>query len=66
MNVLGRVQNNVGVYKEALSAAESCVRDTDIVNMSITLSRNQLILQAAQTVTGQTNQISQGILQLLN
>ena len=65
MNVLEHVQNNVGVYKETLSAAESRVRDTDIANMSITLSRNQLILQAAQSVTGQANQMSQGILQLL-
>ena len=65
MNVLEHVQNNVGAYKESLSAAESRVRDADIANMSITLSRNQLILQAAQSVTSRANQLNEGILQLL-
>ncbi|WP_370323618.1 flagellin [Candidatus Kurthia intestinigallinarum] len=65
MNVLEHVQNNTGAYKESLTAAESRVRDTDIAKMSITLSRNQLILQAAQSVTSQANQMSQGILELL-
>ena len=65
MNVLEHVQNNTGAYKESLTAAESRVRDTDIAKMSITLTRNQLILQAAQSVTSQANQMSQGILELL-
>lgn len=65
MNVLEHVQNNTGAYKESLTAAESRVRDKDIAKMSITLSRNQLILQAAQSVTSQANQMSQGILELL-
>lgn len=65
MNVLEHVQNNTGAYKESLTAAESRVRDADIAKMSITLSRNQLILQAAQSVTSQANQMSQGILELL-
>ncbi len=64
MNVLEHVQNNTGAYKESLTAAESRVRDTDIAKMSITLNRNQLILQAAQSVTSQANQMK-GILELL-
>lgn len=65
MNALEHIGNNVGVYKETLSAAESGVRDADLTEQMMHLTKDQVILQSAQSMMAQVNQMSQGILQLL-
>lgn len=64
-NVLEHLQNNVGNYKEALTSAESRLRDADIAKQMTELQKQQVILQAAQSMSAQANQMSQGILELL-
>lgn len=65
MNALEHIDKNVGVYKETLSAAEAGVRDADIAEQMTSLTKDQVILQSAQSMMAQVNQMSQGILQLL-
>lgn len=65
MNALDHIANNVGIYKETLSAAESGLRDADIAEQMMNLTKDQVILQSAQSMMAQVNQMSQGILQLL-
>lgn len=64
-NGLEHIQNNVSNYREALTSAESRIRDTDIAKQMTELQKQQVILQAAQSMTAQANQMTQGILQLL-
>lgn len=64
-NILEHMQNNIGNYKEALTSAESRLRDADMAKQITELQKQQVILQAAQSISAQANQMSQGILQLL-
>jgi len=44
MNALDHIANNVGIYKETLSAAESGLRDADIAEQMMNLTKDQVIL----------------------
>ena len=64
-NVLEHVENNVSQYHENILSSESRIRDVDIASETTKLANNQIILQSAQAMMTQANQVSQGILQML-
>ena len=69
---LGAVQNrlqysldNVGIYQENLVAAESRIRDVDMAEETVTLTKNQILAQAGTAMLSQANQSGQSVLSLL-
>lgn len=64
-NRLEYTSNNIGTTVENLTAAESRIRDTDMAKEMVTLSKNNILLQASQAMLAQANQNPQGVLQLL-
>lgn len=69
---LGALQNrlvstvdNLGVYEENLSAANSRVRDTDVAMASSEMTRNNILLQAGTATLAQANQVNQLALKLI-
>ena len=69
---LGAVQNrlqysldNVGIYQENLVAAESRIRDVDMAEETVTLTKNQILAQAGTAMLSQANQGGQSVLSLL-
>jgi flagellin len=69
---LGAVQNrlqysldNVGIYQENLVAAESRIRDVDMAEETVSLTKNQILAQAGTAMLAQANQAGQGVLSLL-
>jgi flagellin len=69
---LGSMQNrlehtikNLDNSSENLQAAESRIRDVDMAKEMMTLSKNNILQQAAQAMLAQANQAPQGVLQLL-
>lgn len=47
--------NNLGVFEENMSAANSRIRDTDMANASAELTRNTIMLQASTSALAQAN-----------
>ena len=71
-SLLGAVQNrlehtinNLGAASENLTAAESRIRDTDMAKEMMGFTKNNILMQAAQSMLAQANQQPQGVLQLL-
>ena len=64
-NQLEHASNNMATTKENLQAAESRVRDVDMAEEMMTYTKNNILLQAAQTMLAQANSQPQGVLQLL-
>lgn len=64
-NRLVRSIGNLSVTVENLSAAESAIRDADIAEEVANLTRNQILVQTATAMVGQSNLIPQSALQLL-
>ena len=64
-NRLQSTINNMAVYNENLSAANSRIRDTDIANETAEMTRNNILLNAGVSVLGQANTMQQSALQLL-
>lgn len=64
-NRLQSTINNIEVYNENLSAANSRVRDADVAAETAELTKNSLLMQAGVSVLGQANQIQQAAVQLL-
>lgn len=64
-NRLEHANNNVQNMAELLTKAESGMRDADIEKEITKLTQNQVLMQSAQSMMTQINQMSQGILQLL-
>ncbi|HMN67435.1 MAG TPA: flagellin [Bdellovibrionales bacterium] len=69
---LGALQNrllstvqNLGVFEENMSAANSRIRDTDMANASSELTRNNILLQASTAALAQANQSNQVALNLI-
>ncbi|QUH28981.1 flagellin N-terminal helical domain-containing protein [Vallitalea guaymasensis] len=69
---LGAVQNrlehtikNVDNTSENLQAAESRVRDVDMAKEMMNFTKQNILMQAAQSMLAQANQNPQGVLQLL-
>lgn len=64
-NRLEYTQNNLTTSSENLTAAESRIRDVDVAKEMVTLSKLNILGQAAQAMVAQANQQPQGVLQLL-
>ncbi|MEJ9281712.1 flagellin [Ureibacillus thermosphaericus] len=64
-NRLEHTINNLGATSENLSAAESRIRDVDMAKEMMEFTKNNILLQAAQSMLAQANQQPQGVLQLL-
>ena len=69
---LGAVQNrlehtiaNLDNVAENTTAAESRIRDTDMAEEMVEFSKNNILMQAGQSVLAQANQSTQGVLSLL-
>jgi flagellin len=69
---LGALQNrlestirNLDVAAENLVASESRIRDVDVALETVTMTRNQILLQAGVAALAQANQLPQAVLQLL-
>ncbi len=71
-SALGAVQNrlehtiaNLDNIVENTPAAESRIRDTDMAEMMVEYSKNNILAQAGQSMLAQANQATQGVLSLL-
>ncbi len=64
-NRLEHTQNNLSVMKENIQDAESSIRDTDIAEEMMAYTKNNILVQSAQAMLAQANQVPQGVLQLL-
>lgn len=64
-NRLQSTINNLGIYRENLSAANSRIRDTDIAEETSELTKNNILSQATVSVLSQANNNSQMALKLL-
>ncbi|HEV2061499.1 MAG TPA: flagellin [Solirubrobacteraceae bacterium] len=70
--MFGAVQNRfehtlsaMSVYQENLVAAESRIRDVDMAEEMVNLTKTQILMQAGQAMLAQANQAPQSVLQLL-
>jgi flagellin len=68
----GAVQNRLehalavtGTYQENLTSAESRIRDVDMAEEMVNLTKNQILQQAGTAMLAQANQAPQAVLQLL-
>ncbi len=68
----GAVQNRMehtlqaqAIYQENLVAAESRIRDVDMAEEMVELTKNQILGQAGKAMLAQANQLPQQVLQLL-
>ena len=64
-NQLDHVTNNLSATQENLQAAESRIRDVDMAEEMTTYTKNNILLQAAQSMLAQANAEPQNVLQLL-
>lgn len=64
-NRLQSTSNNLLIYDENMSAANSRIRDTDVAAETTEMIRNNILQQAGVSVLGQANQQSQLALKLL-
>jgi flagellin len=64
-NRLEHTINNLGTTAENLQAAESRIRDVDMAKEMMSMTKNNILTQAAQAMLAQANQQPQGVLQLL-
>ena len=69
---LGAAQNrleytvrNLEVSSENITAAESRIRDTDMADEITQYTKNNILLQAAQSMLTQANATPQGVLSML-
>ena len=64
-NRLEHTINNLSVMTENIQDAESTIRDTDVAEEMMAYTKNNILIQSAQAMLAQANQIPQGVLQLL-
>ena len=71
-SALGAIQNrlehtiaNLDNVVENTTAAESEIRDTDMAEAMVEYSKNNILMQAGQSMLAQANQSTQGVLSLL-
>ena len=64
-NRLEHTNNNLAVMEENIQDAESTIRDTDVADEMTEYTKNNILLQSAQAMLAQANQLPQGVLQLL-
>ena len=64
-NRLEHTSNNLGVMRENILDAESNIRDTDVADEMMKYTKNNILVQSAQAMLAQANQVPQGVLQLM-
>ena len=64
-NRLDHTINNLSVMEENIQDAESTIRDTDVADEMMSYTKNNILIQSAQAMLAQANQVPQGVLQLL-
>ncbi len=64
-NRLEHTINNLKVTSENIQAAESRIRDTDMADEITSFTKNNILLQAAQSMLTQANASPQGVLSML-
>ncbi len=64
-NRLEHTINNLSVMTENIQDAESTIRDTDVAEEMMAYTKNNILIQSAQAMLAQANQVPQGVLQLL-
>ena len=64
-NRLEHTSNNLSVMTENIQDAESTIRDTDVADEMMAYTKNNILIQSAQAMLAQANQVPQGVLQLL-
>ncbi len=64
-NRLDHTINNLSVMQENIQDAESTIRDTDVADEMMAYTKNNILVQSAQAMLAQANQVPQGVLQLL-
>ncbi len=65
-NRLEHTINNLEVTSENITSAESRIRDTDMADEITAFTKNNILLQASQSMLAQSNSIPQSILSLLS
>ena len=63
-NRLEHTINNLSVMTENIQDAESTIRDTDIAELMMEYTKNNILIQASQAMLAQANQVPQSVLQL--
>ena len=64
-NRLDHTINNLAVMTENIQDAESTIRDVDVAEEMMAYTKNNILIQSAQAMLAQANQVPQGVLQLL-
>ena len=64
-NRLDHTINNLSVMEENIQDAEANIRDTDVAKEMMAYTKNNILIQSAQAMLAQANQVPQGVLQLL-
>ena len=64
-NRLEHTVNNLKVTSENMTSAESRIRDTDMADEITAYTKNNILLQAAQSMLSQSNAMPQGVLSML-
>ena len=64
-NRLDHTINNLSVMQENIQDAESTIRVTDVADEMMAYTKNNILIQSAQAMLAQANQVPQGVLQLL-
>ncbi|KGR76499.1 hypothetical protein CD33_06415 [Ureibacillus sinduriensis BLB-1 = JCM 15800] len=64
-NRLEHTINSLGATSENLKASESRIRDTDMASEMMNFTKQNILMQAAQSMLAQANQQPQGVVQLL-
>ena len=64
-NRLEHTINNLSIMAENIQDSESTIRDTDVAAEMMEYTKNNILIQSAQAMLAQANQIPQGVLQLL-
>ena len=64
-NRLDHTINNLSVMEENIQNAEASIRDTDVAEEMMAYTKNNILIQSAQAMLAQANQVPQGVLQLL-
>lgn len=62
---LSYTSDNLTTASENVQAAESTIRDTDMAKEMTNFTKNNILLQASQSMLAQANQSTQGVLSLL-
>jgi flagellin len=60
-----RTVDNLGVYEENISAAESRIRDVDVAAETVNFTKLQILSQSGTAMLAQANQLPQSVLKLL-